>query len=179
MDAYMTHETPLPGQKAPTLRVNTLGGSSIDLSQDNPENFSIVFFYRGLHCPICRKELEELNGKLNKFEDLGVIVHTVSMDGEERAKRQKDEWAIGNLDIGFGLSEASAREWGLFISEKAKDPEPEKFSEPGIAAIKPDGTLYSLHLQNVPFARPTIDGLLQGLQFIIENDYPVRGKLAA
>ena len=35
------------------------------------------------------------------------------------------------------------------------------------------------HLQNVPFARPTIDGLIQGLGLIIENECPVRGGLAA
>ena len=175
----MTHTTPTPGQKAPQLHVEALGGEAIDLRSDQPENFSVVFFYRGLHCPICRKQLEELNGKLDAFKEIGVTVHAVSMDERERAEKQKAEWSIDNLAIGYGLSEASAREWGLYISKKEQDAEPARFAEPGIAAVRPDGTLYSLHIQNVPFARPTLDGLIEGLKFIIEKDYPVRGTLAA
>ncbi|MDY8111117.1 redoxin domain-containing protein [Fulvimarina sp. 2208YS6-2-32] len=175
----MSHTTPIPGQPAPSLTVEALGGKAIDIAADRPKNFTVVFFYRGLHCPICRKQLEELNEKLDAFDEIGVTAHVVSMDEKERAEKQKAEWSIGNLSIGFGLTEKSAREWGLFMSQKEQDAEPDRFAEPGIAVIKPDGTLYSLHLQNVPFARPTIDGLVEGLSFIIENDYPIRGKLAA
>lgn len=175
----MSHTTPMPGDKAPTLKVDVIGGMALDLAAGRPESFTVVFFYRGLHCPVCKRQLEELNGKLADFEALGIKVHAVSMDGKDRAERQKSEWAIGNLPIGYGLSEASAREWGLFISAKAKDPEPARFAEPGIAVVYPDGTIYALYLQNVPFARPSLDALKDGLKFIIANDYPIRGQVAA
>lgn len=175
----MAHATPMPGDKAPTLKANALGGQAIDLAADQPENFSLIFFYRGVHCPICKAQLEELNGKLDGFAEIGVDVHVVSMDDEVRARKQKQDWAIGNLAVGYGLSEEAARAWGLFISEGAKEGEPARFSEPGVAVVRPDGTIYALMLQNVPFARPTIDGIRQGLTFIIQKNYPIRGTVAA
>jgi peroxiredoxin len=175
----MSHTTPLPGERAPKLTVDVLGGPGIDLAADTPQNFSLTFFYRGLHCPICRTQLEELNGRIADFDAMGIKVYAISMDSKDRAERQKEEWKIDKLPIGYGLSEASARQWGLFISAKVKDPEPARFSEPGIAVLYPDGTIYALYLQNVPFARPTLDGLRDGLKFVIEKQYPIRGKVAA
>lgn len=175
----MRHSAPTPGDKAPNLNVGVLDGSSFDLSQERLENFTLVLFYRGVHCPICKTQMEELAGKRDEFGKAGITVHAVSMDSRERAERQKNEWAIGGLPIGYGLSEESAREWGLYISGKEKDAEPERFAEPGAAVIYPDGRIYALYLQSVPFARPTLDGLLKGLNFVIENNYPVRGKAAA
>ncbi|WP_294641660.1 redoxin domain-containing protein [uncultured Aureimonas sp.] len=175
----MNHTPPLPGDSAPALRFRVLGGEAFDLSDAKSENFTAIFFYRGVHCPICKSQLEELSGKLEAFHKLGVEVRAVSMDSHERAERQATEWNVGALPIGYGLSEESARAWGLFISAKAKDPEPDRFAEPGIAVLYPDGRVYALHLQNVPFARPRLDDLLGGLKFIIENDYPVRGSVQA
>ncbi|MDN5568478.1 MAG: AhpC/TSA family protein, partial [Paracoccus sp. (in: a-proteobacteria)] len=99
-----------------------------------------------------------------------------SMAATDRFDRPQQEWALGDLHIGHALTEASARAWGLFMSAREKDAEPEMFSEPGIAVLYPDGRIYSIYLQNVPFARPTLDDLLSGLNFILENDYPIRGK---
>lgn len=175
----MAHTTPTPGKKAPTLKVDVIGGSAIDLASDRPTNFSLILFYRGVHCPTCKGQIEELNGKLLDFESLGIKVHVVSMDDRARAERQKGEWAIDNVPIGYGLTEESARTWGLFISAKEKDTEPERFAEPGVAVVYPDGTIYALYLQSVPFARPTLDGLMRGLKFIIDNHYPARGTVAA
>ncbi|MCP3056113.1 redoxin domain-containing protein [Aurantimonas marianensis] len=175
----MRHTTPVPGDKAPNLTVDVLGGAALELAGTTPEKMSLVFFYRGVHCPICKTQLEELNDKRAGFEAMGISVHAVSMDSRERAERQRQEWKIDDLPIGYGLSEESAREWGLFISGQEKDSEPARFAEPGIAMIYPDGTIYALHFQSVPFARPTLDGLKKGLSFILENDYPIRGKVAA
>ncbi|BDA82509.1 thioredoxin peroxidase [Aureimonas sp. SA4125] len=175
----MNHTTPLPGDRAPTLRFQVLGGAAFDLSDAKPEAFTAIFFYRGVHCPICKSQLEELSGKLEAFRVLGVEVYAISMGSPERAERQANEWNVGALPIGYGLSEESARDWGLFISAKAKDTEPDRFAEPGFAVVYPDGRIYALHLQNVPFARPCLDDLLEGLKFVIANDYPVRGSVPA
>ena len=171
----MTHTTPFPGDHAPDLAFATLGSADFDLGTARPESFSLVLFYRGSHCPICKSQLEELNDKLGGFAEIGVDVYVISMDDEARARKQRRDWSIDNLSIGYGLSEEAAREWGLFISSGAKEGEPARFSEPGLAVVRPDGTMYALHLQNVPFARPTSDGLRQGLAFILEKHYPLRG----
>lgn len=136
----------------------------------------MIVFYRGLHCPVCKKYLENLKSKLEDLSDRGVNVIAVSMDTEERAKRTGQEWDITDLPIGYELSEDSAREWGLFISEGIKEQEPEIFSEPGLFLIKADGSLYCSSVQTMPFARPHLDDLLKAVDFIKENNYPARGE---
>ncbi len=79
------------------------------------------------------------------------------MDSRDRAERQKEEWAIDGLPIGCGLDEDTARDWGLFISNRKKAAEPDRFAEPGAAVIDPGGRLYAIYLQSVPF-RPTVAG---------------------
>jgi hypothetical protein len=49
----------IPRQAVPALRVSTLDQGNFDLSSDAPACFSLVVFYRGLHCPICAKYLLE------------------------------------------------------------------------------------------------------------------------
>ena len=49
-----------PGRSA--LRVPTLDHGSFTLSEDAAPNFTLVVFYRSLHCPICLKYLLELAG---------------------------------------------------------------------------------------------------------------------
>ena len=74
------------------------------------------------------------------------------------------------------LSEETAREWGLYISDKREgSDEPDRFSEPGLFLIRPDGTLYMAQVQSAPFTRPSIDQLLEGVKVITEKDYPPRG----
>ena len=175
----IAHTTPLPGHNAPRLAVEVIGGQAVNLATESSESFTLIFFYRGFHCPICRRQLEELSDKLDEFDALGVKIHVVSMDTRDRAERQKREWAIDRVPIGYGLTEESAREWGLFISAKAKDAEPARFAEPRVAVVDREGRIYALYLQSVPFARPAIDTLRNGLKFIIENGYPVRGQIAA
>ncbi len=44
-------------QKTPDLDVSTLSHSAFKLSADNADRFTLVTFYRGLHCPICANYL--------------------------------------------------------------------------------------------------------------------------
>lgn len=175
----MPHSTLLPGEKVPSLSVPRAGGGVIDLAQATFDEFAVVFFYRGVHCPLCSRQLAELNARIGEFEERGFPVFAVSMDDEERLSRQQAEWEIDKLEIGYGMEEATARNWGLYLSKKEKDGEPPVFNEPAIAVVKPDGTLYSWHLQNEPFARPSLDALLKGLDYVSQNSYPIRGALAA
>jgi hypothetical protein len=44
----------LPRQPAPELVVPTLSGTTWNLAAAAPQRFSLIVFYRGLHCPICK-----------------------------------------------------------------------------------------------------------------------------
>ncbi len=165
----------------PDLAVATLGGSRWDLAEQRPENFSLVVFYRGVHCPKCRTSLADLNRREADFAEIGVSVIVVSCDDEDRAMAAKNDWGLDNLNIGYGLTIDKAREWGLYISTSngvtsiGKE-EPVLFCEPGLFVIQPGGNLYMTAVQSMPFARAHFEEVLQGVRFVIETGYPARGE---
>ena len=175
----MPHTTPRPSETAPPLTVERLGGEAFDLASASIDKNLILLFYRGVHCPACRNMLEELNGRLDDFAGMDIEIVPVSMDSRERAERQKAEWQIGNLAIGYGMSERAARSFGLFISEKVADKEPDRFSEPGLFVLGSDRTIEAMFIQSVPFTRPSFDGLLGGIAFVREHGRPPRGTVPA
>ncbi|ABC63316.1 peroxiredoxin-like family protein [Erythrobacter litoralis] len=167
-----------PGQKVPDLELPLTIDAKFQLSAQSPDAFTMLVFYRGKHCPICKKYLTELSGKLDDFTKRGVNVFAVSMDNEERAQVVHRKWETGDVPLAWNLSEEQAREWGLYISEKRPDSdEPEMFSEPGLFLVRPDMTLYFAETQSAPFTRPPLDELLQAVAFIQEKNYPARGTL--
>jgi peroxiredoxin len=165
-----------PQQKVPSLEVDLINDTTWIMDKQNPDKYTMILFYRGLHCPVCKKQLESLKDKLGKFVDRGVNVIAISMDTEERAKKAGDEWHIESIPIGFGLTKEKAEEWGLYLSKGISDNEPELFSEPGIFLIRKDGTLYFSSVQTMPFARPALDGILKAIDFVEKEDYPARGE---
>jgi len=175
--------TPLiPRQTVPPLVVPLVGGDRFDIWKEKPEHFSFIVFYRGLHCPICRTQLGELETKLPDFAKRGVSVVALSSDAAERAERAKNEWKLANLRLGYGLDLAVARAWGLYISTgrgrtSAGVEEPALFSEPGLFLVRPERTLYFASVQTMPFARPHFGDILAALDFVIAKDYPARGEV--
>jgi len=165
-----------PDTKAPALTVDLVGGGRFDLAAETPENFTMVVFYRGYHCPICKGYLQQLNGLISAYEDAGFSVAAVSMDGAERAAKTAEEWELSNIKIGFGLSEQAARQWGLYLSNAIKETEAHIFSEPGLFWIRPDGRLYLVSISNMPWARPDLEFMLSKAPFAIEKKYPARGN---
>ncbi len=172
----------LPRQPVPTLSVNTISGQTWTLADQAPERFAMVVFYRGLHCPVCRTYISELDKLLEDYGQRGVNVVAISSDTEERARTTKETWGVQNLAIGYGLDLEVARQWGLYISSgRGKTSigieEPAMFSEPGVFLVRADGTLYWASVQTMPFARPHFKEILAGLDFVIKADYPARGEV--
>jgi peroxiredoxin len=172
----------IPQQPPPALEVSTVGGGSWSLADQDDENFNMVVFYRGLHCPICSMYLGGLNKLAGEFSDRGVNILVVSSDSEERATEAKEKWGLDNLTVGYGVDLDKAREWGLYISagkdvSGARIEEPALFSEPGLFLTKPDGSVYFVTTQTMPFARPAFAELLKGLDFVIAKNYPGRGEV--
>lgn len=166
----------IPGQSVPDLDLELTIDARFKLAKQKPDAFTMLVFYRGKHCPICRHYLEELGGRLSDFTDIGVSPFAISMDSEERAMVVDREWETHDLPLAWGLSEDEAREWGLYISEKrAGSDEPDRFSEPGLFLVRPDGTLFFAQVQSAPFTRPSLDQLIEGIGFVQDKNYPARG----
>lgn len=92
-----------PRQPAPALEVQLIDGSTWRLKDVKPKNFEMIVFYRGLHCPICKSYLSDLEAKLPEFAKRGVDVIAVSTDTRERAGKAKAEWNLTNLRVGCEL----------------------------------------------------------------------------
>ena len=165
-----------PRTQVPSLSLDLINDTRWDLEEQTPNDFTMLVFYRGLHCPVCKDYLEDLASKLDQFTDRGMHVIAISCDTEEKAKKAGKEWNIPDLPVGFELSIEKAREYGLFISKGISDKEPEHFSEPGIFLVKPNGKLYCAALQTMPFARPNFDDILKAVDFVTKESYPARGE---
>ena len=170
----------LPRRPVPELRVPTLAHGDFDLGADAPERFTLVVFYRGLHCPVCLKYLRDLEVLIPEYEHRGTKVIAISSDARERAQEMASKVGA-SLRFGYSLPLTVARKWGLYISSSRGTSsinieEPPLFSEPGVFLVRPDGSLYYGSVQTMPFARPLFSELLQAIDYAIAKDYPARGE---
>ena len=170
-----------PRQAVPGLEVPSLQGPW-SLSEQKPENFTMLVFYRGLHCPICSKYIAELDRMYADFTQAGINPIALSSDDSERARQTYDDWGLSSLNIAYDVSAEQARAWGLHRSAgRGKTSigieEPAEFAEPGLFLVRPDQTLYWSQISTMPFARAHFKEVLGALKFAIENDYPARGEL--
>jgi peroxiredoxin len=173
----------MPRQVVPALQVPTLDHGPFDLGTDAATRFTLLVFYRGLHCPICLKYLLELGRLQADFEQRGVTLLALSSDTPERARAMADKLKAPGLRVGHSLPLQMARQWGLYISTSRGTTsigieEPPLFSEPGVFIVRPDRTLYYGAVQTMPFARPHFDELLAAIDFALAKDYPARGEYA-
>jgi peroxiredoxin len=171
----------LPRQPLPELVVPTLSGNRWSLAGATPQRFSLIVFYRGLHCPICTSYVGELNKLVPEFATRGVETITISTDTEARAREAQSKWGLSQLTVGHSLAIETARAWGLYISSgrgvtSVGVEEPTQFNEPGVFLARPDRTLYWASVQSMPFARPHFREILAALDFAIAKDYPARGE---
>lgn len=178
----MATQTPvIPRAPAPDLAVKTAAGADWRLSDQKPENFTLVVFYRGLHCPICSGYLRDLDRKLEDFAKLGVGVIAISSDDAERGRTTAGDWKLKDLTIGYGLDFTTARKWGLYVSSGVGKTslgidEPDRFIEPGLFLVRADGTIYFGSVQTMPFARPQFSEVLKATEFVLAKNYPARGE---
>ena len=168
---------PTPKQKAPELQFPLLGGGDWKLENQQPENYTLIVFYRGLHCPICKKYLQQLDSLRQEFEEQGVPVVAVSMDTEKRARLSRQKWEISELPLGFQLDKETAQNWGLYFSAGVKEGEPEVFSEPGLFLVDSSGEIYYAAINSNPWGRPYLPSFVKAVDYIVKTGYPARGEL--
>ena len=138
------------------------------------DRWTMLFVYRGRHCPRCKRFLNKLNAVLPQWTDV-MDVAVVSADTQDKAIADKAEFGW-DFDLCYGLSVDQMRALGLYVSEPLSDAETtEMFAEPGAFAIRPNGTLMLVDISNGPAARPDLEELLDGMKFNITNDRPGRG----
>lgn len=164
------------GAAFPTLSWTAVGGGAVAPAAQSGWRMLVV--YRGKHCPLCKKYLKALDGLLGEFKGAGIAVAAVSADPAEKAAADVAEqgWSF---PVGFGLTVEQMRALGLYVSTPRSPQETDRpFAEPGLFVVNPEGKVQILDISNAPFARPDLAVLLNGIKFVMEKSYPVRGTLA-
>lgn len=171
---------PKSGERLPEITVPRLGGGELRLGTPaDDHDWQMVVVYRGKHCPICKTYLAELDGVAPEFAKAGVGIVAVSSDPEDRAGSFTNEIGV-SFPVGYDLTVDQMRALGLYVSEPRSEKETDRpFAEPGVFVINAEGLLQVVDISNAPFARPDLGSLAKGLKFIRDNDYPIRGRLAA
>ncbi|WP_010188468.1 redoxin domain-containing protein [Sphingomonas sp. PAMC 26605] len=170
----MTSAKMTAGAHFPDLSWRAVGGGRIAPAQD--AGWRLLVVYRGKHCPVCRQYLKTLDGMLQEFADAGITVYAVSADPQERAEQEAAEegW---HVPVGYDLSSEEMATLGTYVSTPRSPEETDRpFSEPALFVVDPAGKAYVIAVSNAPFARPDLQMLLRGLRFVMDKDYPIRGR---
>lgn len=169
----MTSAKPNVGAPIDPMTFARVGGGELTVGGPK-DRWSILFVYRGKHCPRCKRFLNKLDAMLSDWTDtLDVVV--VSADNVDKAQDDQGEFGW-KFDLGYGMTEEQMRALGLYVSDPLSEAETDtRFAEPGAFGIRPDGTLMLVDISNGPAARPDLEELLDGMKFNIANDRPTRG----
>ena len=166
------------GDLFPVITLATLDGEQITLGKPQAgADWRMVVVYRGKHCPLCTRYLNQLETLKDDFLKLGVDIVAVSADSQSQASEHMADLNV-SYPIAYGLSVDQMQQLGLYISHPRSTQETDHpFAEPGLFVINEKGQVQVLDISNGPFVRPELDVLLSGLGFIRnpDNNYPIRG----
>lgn len=166
------------GDIFPAIELASLSDNKVMLGKpENGADWQMVVVYRGKHCPLCTRYLNEVEKLKADFLALGIDIVAVSADSQAQANDHMEELTV-SYPIAYGLSITQMKELGLYISNPRSAQETDHpFAEPGLFVINEKGQVQVLDISNGPFARPELAVLLSGLGFIRnpENNYPIRG----
>ena len=170
----MTSAKPNVGAPIEGMSFHNVASADLLTIGQSKDRCTMLFVYRGKHCPRCKRFLNKLNAVLSDWTDvLDVVV--VSADTKEKAQADLAEFGW-DFDLGYGMTETQMRSLGLYVSTPLSEAETTGvFAEPGAFAIRPNGTLMLVDISNGPAARPDLEELLDGMKFNIDNDRPERG----
>jgi peroxiredoxin len=162
----------IPGQAVPTIDVPIQGGGRLTNAEFAKNRFTLIAFYRGVHCPKCRRQLLDLHAQVSRLRNRDTAIFAVSGDTAEAARRAKVDLTLPDLPIGYGFALADARRWGLFVSEARPDGDtPPVFNEPGQFLIRGDGTLFASWTQSSSWGRPPLEDMLVLIERADEAEY--------
>ncbi len=166
------------GAGFPALAVTSLDGKSVDIGRPTGDaDWQMVVVYRGQHCPLCTKYLNNLDGFIDRLAAIKVSVAAVS--GDSKAQLQSHlERLDTRVPLHYGLTVEQMQALGVYISVPRSEKETDHlFAEPGLFVVNAEGNVQVVDISNNPFVRPELEALVSGLEWIRnpENNYPIRG----
>ena len=163
------------------LPATNLDGETIDISTPTGDaDWQMLVVYRGRHCPLCTRFLNNLADYRQRLLDIGVDIAAVSADSKAQLREHRSRLEV-NFPLFYGLTVEQMQDLGLYISVPRSDEETDhNFAEPGLFVINSDSQVQVVDISNNPFARPDLEVFVSGLEWIRkpENNYPIRGTYA-
>ena len=164
------------GSLLPVITLPVVGGGMATLGKPQKEgNWKLVFVYRGWHCPICKQYLARLESLKEKFLTTGAEVMAVTGDPEHKAVSMVESLGL-TFPVAYGLSISQMQDLGLYISHPRSPQETDRpFAEPGMFAVNTEGKVQLIDISNTPFNRSDLGELVETVEWIRANNYPIRG----
>ena len=166
------------GSKFPEIRALSMDGTTIDLNQRTAgTDWKMVVVYRGKHCPLCTRYLNDLEALKEKLNDINVEIVAVSGDCKAQLAEHMDKLEV-EFPLLYGLTVDQMQELGLYSSQPRSAQETDHpFAEPDVFVVNDEGQVQVVDISNNPFVRPDLDRLVSGLAWIKnpDNNYPIRG----
>lgn len=168
------------GDRFPELHVTTFEGDSARLGQPDAASgadWQMVVVYRGRHCPLCTKYLNQLESFREALLETGVDIIAVSADSQAQLAEHRDRLDV-NFPLAYGLTQTQMEALGVYLSIPRSEQETDHlFAEPGLFVVNEAGNLHVADISNNPFVRPDLQALVNGLRWIRDpgNHYPIRG----
>ena len=166
------------GNPVPDFKIGLLNGGTWS-SRQEPEagKWTLLTIYRGMWCPHCKRQLQELDALVEEFRERGVSVVAASADTEERARQTASDCGLDRLTLGHEIPIESARELGAFVSRGIKDVEMPLFCEPASFLIDKNARLFTAWVASCAFARTPPADMLAYVDFLADHgDRPPRGS---
>lgn len=166
------------GAEFPKIHLPDLAGTLHELGvAQNGADWKLVVIYRGQHCPLCTRYLNNLQDIRDELLSSGIDVVAASGDSKAQLKLHSRKLNV-EYPLVYGLTQEQMHQLGLYISIPRSEQETDhNFAEPGVFVVNQYGTVQVVDLSNNPFVRPDLGTLVSGLKWIRdpENDYPIRG----
>lgn len=167
-----------PGDVFPELTVTSQNGEAVTLGKPKGDlDWQLVLIYRGRHCPLCTKYLNQLQTFKDRLSQNGVDIIAASADSKEQLNEHSAQLEV-NFPLAYGLTLEQMQQLGLYISNPRSPQETDhRFAEPGLFVVNAEGNLHVVDISNNPFVRPELEALVNGLAWIRnpDNNYPIRG----
>jgi len=167
-----------PSVEFPELELPTLHGDKLRLGKPQDGfDWQLVVIYRGRHCPLCTKYLNQLQEFKSQLAKIGVDIVVASGDNKSQLEEHMSRLDV-DFPITYGLSTSQMQLLGCYISDPRSEQETDHpFSEPALFVVNQAGTIQVIDISNNPFVRPELSALVNGLRWIRnpDNNYPIRG----
>ena len=151
------------GDKAADFSLSDASGHFLKLSDTEPDNYLVLFFYRGAWCDTCVSHLLHFKKDFTKFNDMHAAIAAISVDLTEASASLNEQWR-------FPFPLLSDPQFRLIDAYGARDPKKghkgEDISHVGVVIIDPQKIVRYKYIGNEAWDLPSMDEILFNLQKI-------------